>query len=663
MKFTSIELLNWGPYESTGEIDLSSSSNYPLVIFYGENGRGKTSLFDAFWFVLYGTDGYDSRSKKFQTGSYANWFRLQENEEFPVKVILKYEIQSKKIKLIRGFSAVPIDIVKKTVKISDPYVHMTIDENPVSEGMIETNIRNELPREISDFFLFDSEKLDSMLNNLSADDSTSRQVIREGIEKILGVPSLKNLSKTLQENSLKIEKIARKSEQAHTQNRKSEEECERLDKLIQSADEDRENLEKNKTSLRAQIDEANEKLKNSEKIRQEIGRLEELEKGKAQKLSDLEQQINQLQMNFTNAWMLPIHNLIKKNLESFKEVNESKKKAQSEILKVKMQIENLDSQLKTQICSGCNRKIEINELEISNKITSLTEELNELHEKDKGIKTTNERIWNNLNKDGFYQLITENDREIRRLKHRLALDENDILDINNTLKTHDLSEIRLLSEEKDNFLKALAFTDVKLLENADTLNGLKLKKENEVKKIVQASNIDPSLKLTSDYLSTVIEVVEKTIPSFISSIRQKVESVVSANYVNLVKNEDVTGLEISEDYQVWVINKKIGRKRAVNFAQSFLYVYALIAGLIQVSGKDFPWIVDAPTSGLDPKNTHSLWEWLAKLDRQIIVLPHPGELSVETAQSVMGGRIAQQYKLTQTDVSQDASSQIEKVKI
>jgi hypothetical protein len=45
------------------------------------------------------------------------------------------------------------------------------------------------------------------------------------------------------------------------------------------------------------------------------------------------------------------------------------------------------------------------------------------------------------------------------------------------------------------------------------------------------------------------------------------------------------------------------------------------------------------------------------------VLPHPGELSIETAQSIMGGRIAQQYKLTQTDVSQDASSQIEKVKI
>lgn len=71
MKFKSIELLNWGPYQNMPPILLETSDKSPITIIYGNNGRGKTSLFNAIFYVLYG-----EQPDKFSAARYANWFKV-----------------------------------------------------------------------------------------------------------------------------------------------------------------------------------------------------------------------------------------------------------------------------------------------------------------------------------------------------------------------------------------------------------------------------------------------------------------------------------------------------------------------------------------------------------------------------------------------------------
>jgi DNA sulfur modification protein DndD len=134
MKFKSIELVNWGPYQDMPAISLETSEKSPITIIYGNNGRGKTSFFNAIFYVLYG-----EQPEKFLATRYANWFKVLEGKEFPVKVTLTYESQGKEIKLTRGFTAIPVNKETKEVHVADAYQSMIIDNGqPINEKSIDS---------------------------------------------------------------------------------------------------------------------------------------------------------------------------------------------------------------------------------------------------------------------------------------------------------------------------------------------------------------------------------------------------------------------------------------------------------------------------------------------------------------------------------------------
>ena len=54
MKIKSITLENFGPYYGIQHVDLSTDAVAPVVLIYGENMRGKTSLLRAIRWALYG---------------------------------------------------------------------------------------------------------------------------------------------------------------------------------------------------------------------------------------------------------------------------------------------------------------------------------------------------------------------------------------------------------------------------------------------------------------------------------------------------------------------------------------------------------------------------------------------------------------------------------
>src|SRR5699024_10975092 len=53
LHFTGMTIDNFGPYKGTNTIDFTDSKG--VSIFWGDNGRGKTTLLNAFRFALFGS--------------------------------------------------------------------------------------------------------------------------------------------------------------------------------------------------------------------------------------------------------------------------------------------------------------------------------------------------------------------------------------------------------------------------------------------------------------------------------------------------------------------------------------------------------------------------------------------------------------------------------
>ena len=54
MKITKLKLNNFSSYEGTNIFDFATSKNKTIVLIGGQNGAGKTSIFDAIKIALYG---------------------------------------------------------------------------------------------------------------------------------------------------------------------------------------------------------------------------------------------------------------------------------------------------------------------------------------------------------------------------------------------------------------------------------------------------------------------------------------------------------------------------------------------------------------------------------------------------------------------------------
>ena len=64
MKFTEIELTNWAVYRETSTIQFDSTSEKPIILINGNNDKGKTSLFYAIKYALYGEKGLLTHTKE-----------------------------------------------------------------------------------------------------------------------------------------------------------------------------------------------------------------------------------------------------------------------------------------------------------------------------------------------------------------------------------------------------------------------------------------------------------------------------------------------------------------------------------------------------------------------------------------------------------------------
>lgn len=187
MIFKNLELVNFGIYKGSHRLELSPKKGKPIILIGGLNGRGKTTLIDAFQLVLFGKFAKCSNRKGL---SYDDFLLDSINRDVDPKdgARLKLTLQLRKdrelveYEVTRTWNSVN-GKVGENVDVSINGLH-----DPMLSSSWEQFIQQTIPMEISEFLFFDGEKIEQL-----AQAGESKQLVKVGIRALLGI----NLVSTL----------------------------------------------------------------------------------------------------------------------------------------------------------------------------------------------------------------------------------------------------------------------------------------------------------------------------------------------------------------------------------------------------------------------------------------------------------------------------------
>lgn len=205
MKLLELEMENFRQYMGRQKIEFVMNDKNITIVF-GENGKGKTGIFRALMFCLYGSTHIqqDNPTEPIHLVS----MKLLENSTRPVKaeVRILFEHRGQRYEMTRSIRG-----IKRGVRIEERFDGVklaVIDEmGNYSPTVLEDELRvrekmnDILDEEIKDFFLFDAEKIDT----LAKTDTQVKKEVKTAIFKLLQINNVEE-AKILLDNLFTAER-------------------------------------------------------------------------------------------------------------------------------------------------------------------------------------------------------------------------------------------------------------------------------------------------------------------------------------------------------------------------------------------------------------------------------------------------------------------------
>ncbi len=203
MKLISIKLFNFRCfYQQTSEIMLARLDDRNITIMHGNNGTGKTSLLNAFTWVLYEkfTSAFGDPEQLVNRQAIAE-SQLNQLVECWAEVLFEHD--AKRYRVRRQTRAYKLaNNGEKNIQYSKSELFLQVagdDGRWVTQNHPEAVINGILPRSLHQYFFFDGERIEQIVR------SDNRNEIAEATKKLLGVQVLDNAIKHLKEARKSLE--------------------------------------------------------------------------------------------------------------------------------------------------------------------------------------------------------------------------------------------------------------------------------------------------------------------------------------------------------------------------------------------------------------------------------------------------------------------------
>lgn len=192
MIIEKITLHNFGIYQGTHLVDLNVNDiEKNIILFGGLNGGGKTTFLDSLQLVLYGKNAKCSNRGRLPYNDFLyqsiNRFSKDKSAYISMDFRHKHGTKEQKYKVTRSWEAtVKKQANEKIIVACNNEIDMFLSEH------WDDFVSEFIPQNLSELFFFDGEKIENL-----ADPISSAKLIKTGIEALLGLDLLSQLSKDL----------------------------------------------------------------------------------------------------------------------------------------------------------------------------------------------------------------------------------------------------------------------------------------------------------------------------------------------------------------------------------------------------------------------------------------------------------------------------------
>lgn len=642
IRFHTLTIENFGPYKGRQSISLETSDEAPVVVIFGENTLGKTQLFSALRWCLYGT------FQPHQTVASATSelpdrlnipARLQGDAKLEVSV--SFSASGRRYQMCRSarFFA---DGRRVSVKPD-----LRIDAVVIAEAEIDAEIGRVLHPQISEFFLFDAELLETFYERLATD--RERALIRSSIETVLGIPGLQ----LAQRDAAELANDAATRQAKQIENRKLSEE---ITSRIRALESEAESIEADRKEVSEQLEiaEAEERtvrqqLKTFEGLQADMREIETLEVSIAGGEVDEAALVDEMRKLLSGGWRSLARVPLGQALAEVQARNSAVNQRNVEISTARTRVSVLEDRARGGACPTCGQPLPAPGPEVELELTAARASLQELLAETGGgtLDLNLERRIGAFIDEVTVPRYVEASRKLTHL-HILQYERRQRCDqIRERMQGDSAPSIRVLASRAkalETAIGELRKSENKNARRAEALAREQTKLTRDLQRVAGAGG--SRVAYEASFYRCVRDLLGATVEEFREDVRMRVQAAASRMFLQLIRDPSgYGGLRIGADYEIELLDTR-GQPRQTSQGGKQLLALSLIGALKQAAVRGGPVVLDSPLGRLDLEHRENvLRTWIPALGGQAVLLVQSGELTKEAAQYGLGSLIGRMYQI------------------
>lgn len=665
MILIKMELQNFRQYMGNQTIEFAKDEQNTTIIF-GENGKGKTGIFRALMYALYGSTHIQQDNPKEPV--HLSSFRLLEDSKRPVEtsVTITFMHQGHKYEIKRALKG-----IKRGNRIEERFDHVNLvmfDENGNygskifdNEITVRAKMNEILDEEIKDFFLFDAEKIDTLAKT---NDDVKKEV-RTAISKLLQINNL--------EEAQNVIEMLYRSEKKQIIENAGNTDIESKEKEIETKKAEIEQQKMIQEQLVIEQKECNRLITNCElqlAQNEDISRLQDQLKGlrenlasKVEYLDDLKKQVvgklrNEASFLLLNTTFPNVTNYLEQMTIDQGSVVSS---------------DVLDISINQGRCACCNNDLIVHK-ENMLYVQSLREnyrrsELGSMSSALKNLVTEKQNMFGNSEQEivKLLRKIREKDLESKEIIESIEAVESAI---------GSRADKELHLEETKNTLEKQreeeSQTRVKIAQVKETIDSIGKQLERLEIELSDMFKNNQTIKFDSQVL-TYIENIRKNVKEiteeFSSTMRYNLSDLTTVIFKRLIDRKDINlikKINVNDKFEIEIIgHDDIDISQDISQGQRQIVALSFITALAQIASGDdilinFPLFMDSPFNRLSANNRDQLIKNIPLLTSQWILLLTDTELTVnEELVFKKTNKLGKFYRIVQRDVMDAVIEQVE----
>ena len=643
IEFTELAIKNFRAFGNNEENVILFPKNSKINLCIAENGLGKTSIFQALLWVLYGQVKH-AHGQVLTPDMLFNVGILKHND-ISLMIKLKFDHiddEQKKEEWILTRSMSMVGPIKDKKLITQDQInnslYLQIDGKTINTTEVQNYVNNVLSTDTAQFSIINSHKMNTYKDFAKKTGDSDEGLIHKEIEKLLGLPLIQNATKIIAETEKTLSDDIKKIQGTSKKYNEAKKEIENLEIYIGSFEEQRLNWNEKKEEANEIIGEIDEWMEGHKLL-----------SGKNQTIKDLKIELKvendahddsktKLNSYFSSLWKFPFKDFIepiKNNLE------ESKNKT-IERFRESQLYEMKKESLKNNFCNCCN--IELND-KTKNEIQKYLDENKNTNEEIKSLQKINEEnleIETNikeLNENSLKTTITkqtmldqfkESEKKyinITGLKQKIKSQEEELYTTNKDFTGRENEKIETRTKElikSQEYSEKIEEIDGKIVEFEKQIQS-----ENEI--VTKNSSDDEHSKFLDNLQKTIKDlelIYSKSKFTAEQFLVKSVEKSATTYFMDIThKTEEFKGIEINEDYNIKILTKLGPENPDDSTGESTVVAISLILALNNNAIKKIPIVLDNTFEDLDNSHKSKLLHKLAEIPHQVTIFAHDGVLS------------------------------------